>query len=123
MNAAIDLLPLSLMKNGNPHQVCIDACAKCAQICGECFNLCLLEKDVKERTNCIKTLQDCAEICTTAACFMSRESGSIKEVCSLCAEVCERCATECDMFQDQHCKTCADTCRQCANECRHMANI
>lgn len=122
MIATMNKPVISLMQGGNPNQTCIDACAKCAQICEECFNMCLQEADVKARGNCIKTLQDCAEICTTSACFMSRQSGSIKEVCTLCADICEKCANECAMFKDQHCQSCADTCRQCANECRNMAN-
>lgn len=85
--------------------------------------MCLQEQDVKARANCIKTLQDCAEICTAAACYMSRGSGSIKEICNVCAAICDKCAAECNMFKDQHCEACVDTCRQCADECRKMANM
>jgi hypothetical protein len=85
--------------------------------------MCLQEADVKARTNCMKTLQDCAEICSTAAHYVSRQSGSLNEICNLCADICTKCASECDMFKDQHCKTCADTCRQCADECRKMVNM
>ena len=113
----------SLISGGNPMQSCIDVCSKCAQICQECLNLCLQEADVKERINCIKTLQDCSEICSTSACFMSRSSGNIKELCNVCAIICENCATECSMFKDVHCQTCADTCHQCSNECGKMVNM
>ena len=78
MEATMNMPALSLMQNGHPYQTCIDACAKCAQICEECFNMCLQEADVRTRMNCIKALQDCAEICGTSAGFMSRGSGSIK---------------------------------------------
>ena len=111
----------SLILGGNPMQTCIDACIKCAQICEECFTLCLLEPDVNERINCIKTLQDCSEICSTSACLMMRNSKNIKEVCDACAVICETCATECGMFKDEHCKSCADTCHHCANECIKMS--
>ncbi len=90
MPATMTKIPVSLMPNGHPHQSCIDACSKCAQICEECFNMCLQEVDVKARANCIKTLQDCAEICSTAACYMSRGSGSIKEICNVCATICDK---------------------------------
>lgn len=110
----------SLIAGGNPNQLCIDMCAKCAQICEECFNLCLQEADVNARMNCIKTLQDCAEICSTAACYMSRGSGNIKDLCRLCATICDKCAAECNMFNDPHCQTCAATCKACAEECRKM---
>ena len=123
MPSTMNMPVVSLMPGGHPNQSCIDACAKCAQICQECFNLCLQEADVKARINCIKTLQDCAEICSTAACYMSRESGNEKDICNLCAAICDKCASECDMFKDQHCQTCAETCRICADECRRMASM
>ena len=114
---------IALMQNGNPNQACIDSCVKCAQICQECLTMCLQEADVKARVNCIKTLQDCSEICTTAACYMSRSSMNIMELCNACATVCEKCATECYAFKDQHCQTCADTCKECASQCMSMTNM
>jgi hypothetical protein len=113
----------SLISEGNPMQSCIDMCAKCVQICQECINLCLQESNPRDRMYCIKTLQDCAEICSTAVCFMSRGSGHIKDVWNVCASICESCAKECSLFSDDHCQACADTCRQCASECRNMMNI
>lgn len=123
MQATMEKIPVSLMQNGNPHQTCIDSCVKCAQLCQECLTLCLCEADVKARANCIKTLQDCAEICSTTACFMSRGSGSIMEMCDACAIICDKCATECGIFEDQHCQSCSAACRQCADECRSMAKM
>ena len=113
----------SLISEGNPMQSCIDMCSKCVQLCQECINLCLQESNVRDRMYCIKTLQDCAEICSTAVCFMSRGSGHIREICTVCAAVCESCAKECGMFNDDHCQACSDACKQCASECRHMLNI
>ena len=83
MQATMNMPVTSLISGGNPMQSCIDSCTKCAQICEECFNLCLQEADVKARMNCIKTLQDCAEICYTSASYISRSSGSIKEICNV----------------------------------------
>ncbi|MDD7794091.1 four-helix bundle copper-binding protein [Clostridium sp. 'White wine YQ'] len=123
MPVAMNIPVNSLISNKNPHQSCIDICSKCAQICNECLNLCLHESDVKSRIDCIRTLQDCAEICTTSACFMSRGSGSIKEICNLCAVICEKCIVECEMHDDEHCKTCANICSQCADECRKVSNM
>lgn len=113
----------SLISQGNPMQSCIDACSKCVQICQECLNMCLQEDDVRKRMNCIKTLQDCAEICSTTACFMSRGSGNIKHIWNACAIICDQCSSECGIFSDNHCQACADTCRQCADECRNMTNM
>lgn len=103
-------------------QSCIDACMKCVQICQECLKLCLEETDAKARENCIKELQDCAEICSLSACFMSRGSRHVKYVANVCESICRRCADTCAAFQDPHCKTCADTCRQCADECSKMSS-
>lgn len=113
----------SLITEGNPMQYCIDACSKCVQICEECLNLCLQHSDARDRMYCIKSLQDCAEICSTTACFISRGSGHIREIATVCAAVCESCAKECGRFDDEHCQTCADVCSQCASECRHVLNM
>lgn len=110
----------SLILYGNPHQSSIDLCGRCAQICGECMTLLLEQDGAKEKMNCIKSLQDCAEICSTASCFMSRGSGSIKEISLLCSTICERCATECSLVKDDHCQICAEVCRDCADECKKM---
>ncbi|WPC39463.1 four-helix bundle copper-binding protein [Clostridium sp. JS66] len=113
----------TLMAPSTQYQACIDACNKCAQLCQECFRMCLLEADVKAREHCIMDLVDCAEICSTAACAMSRRSFHVNELCSSCATICDECASECNKFPQEHCKMCADACRQCANECRKMDNM
>ena len=100
------------------HQTCIDSCIKCVQMCKESLTLCLQETDVKERTNCLKALQDCSEVCTIAVNYMNRSSVNIEEICDVCDIICVHCATECGKFQDQHYQTCADTCKLCAIECR-----
>lgn len=105
----------------NKYQKCIDACKRCAQACDECFTLCLDEKDVKARTNCVKTLVECASICNLAACSMARDSQFAKDICTLCATICDQCATECAMFKDDHCVICANECKSCATDCRTMA--
>lgn len=76
--------------------------------------------EVQERVNCIKALNDYAEICKLAIQYMSRNSGFSKEICELCASICEKCAEGCGMFEDDHCKECADICNKCAKECRNM---
>ncbi|HEX2926755.1 MAG TPA: hypothetical protein VHP38_10965 [Ruminiclostridium sp.] len=47
MQLQTNMPAMSLMPNGNPHQFCIDACLKCAQICEECFNMCMQEANEK----------------------------------------------------------------------------
>lgn len=113
----------TLMAPNMQYQACIDACNKCMQLCNECFRLCLSEQDVRAREHCIMDLIDCADMCGTAICAMTRRSYHVKDICNMCATMCDECATECSKFSDQHNKMCADACRQCADECRKMANM
>lgn len=116
-------MPTTLMPANQEYQSCMDALNKCAQICGECYSLCLQQSHLGDRSNCINALMDCSEICMTTASFISRRSKHIKEISNLCADICEKCANECSSFSDQHNQMCADTCRQCASECRSMVNM
>ncbi len=102
---------------------CIEACVQCAQDCEHCASACLGEQDVAKMAECIRLDRDCAEICWTAAAWMSRNSRFAADLCRLCAEVCEACATECEQHEDQHCQRCAFSCRRCAEECRQMAGV
>ena len=109
-----------------PHQQnqsCIDACVRCAQECEHCLEACLGEQDVAAMAECIRLDNDCAEICWTAAAFMSRGSRSMHEICRICAEICEACGAECRKHEVEHCQRCADACEQCAEECRRMASV
>ena len=102
-------------------QACIDACNVCAQACEECYSACLSEPDVQARIHCVHVLRDCADICSIATQFMSRDSEFSQQICTLCATICDTCAAECAKFQDTHCQKCADMCHNCADECRKMA--
>jgi hypothetical protein len=85
---------------------------------------CLDARNVKSMADCIRLEIECAEICRTAASFMSRGSRFAHDVCRVCAEICEACGAECDKFGDMdHCRRCAEACHQCAEECRHMAAV
>ena len=110
----------SHIQNSNPNQISIDSCIKCIQMSQERLTMCPQELGVKDRIDCIKTLQDCSEFCIIVASYINRSSESIEEICDEGATICEHCATKCDMFQNQHSQTCANICRQCASECRSM---
>lgn len=103
------------------HRSCIEACVQCAQECEHCATDCLSEKDVATMARCIHLDRDCAEICWTAAAYMSRGSDFAAEICRICAEVCDACGAECERHDMDHCRACAEACRQCAEECRRMA--
>lgn len=102
---------------------CIEACIQCAQECEQCATACLAEKHVHHMTECIRLDRDCAEICWTAAAWMSRDARFAIDLCRLCAEVCDACSTECEKHEDEHCQRCAQACRRCAEECRQMAGV
>lgn len=116
-------MPASLMDSNQQYQVCMDTCTKCAQICEECFALCLEESDVNMRTVLMKELLDCAQIASLTACAMARRSHHAKDFISVCAVICDRCADECATFNDSHSKQCEDVCRACAKECRDMLSM
>jgi hypothetical protein len=103
------------------HRSCIEACVRCAQECEHCADACLGEDNVREMAECIRLDKDCAEICWSAAGFMSRGSHFIHEVCRVCADICDACGAECRKHEMNHCQRCADACEACAEECRRMA--
>ena len=104
------------------YQTCIDACNDCFEACEFCATSDLREQDVKSMARCIQLNRDCANICSIASQFMSRDSEYSKKICAICADVCDECAQECEKYTDmEHCKLCAQACRRCAEECRKIA--
>jgi hypothetical protein len=103
------------------HKSCIELFFRCAQECENFADACLHEYDVAMMSKCIRLDNDCAEICWSAAAFMSRGSKFIPEICRLCAELCEACGAECAKHKAPHCQLCATACQECAAECRQMA--
>jgi len=106
----------------NPkYQTCIDACCTCCEACEACCTACLSNPKVGTMTRCVTLARDCANLCSTAICLMSRGSEYAKQCCNVCAEVCDACADECEKFSSsEECKQCADACRKCAQECRSL---
>lgn len=109
-----------LSKSNNKNQNCIDACNHCEQACYECFDICLIEQDVANRTNCLKALIECAAMCQMATTLMAMKSQSVMEYCVLCAASCQKCAMECEVFEEQECKDCATSAKKCATECNKV---
>ena len=100
----------------------IETALHCHTVCLETINHCLTTGGEHANPDHIKLLQDCAEICQTAANFMTRESALHAEICRTCAEVCERCAESCEqMPDDEMMRRCAEACRRCAESCREMS--
>ncbi len=103
----------------------------CLQLCQDCHALCIhmighcLQLGGRHATpHHIRLLTDCAQMCTTAADYMARESSLHDRVCGLCSEMCRLCAESCEQTagNDQMIKQCAELCRRCLGSCERMAS-
>lgn len=111
--------------NHENHQQIIAALNNCASECNHCATACLDEQDVKMLSKCIKLDIDCAEICSTTASLLARDSEHGHHLLKECVEVCNKCAEECEKHAAmgmEHCKTCAEACRACSDACSKHLN-
>lgn len=99
----------------------VHAALDCHTVCLETVTHCLSMGGEHARPEHVTLLLDCAEICQTAANFMTRDSELHAVVCGACAQVCERCAQSCEQLGGDEMRRCADACRRCAESCRAMA--
>jgi hypothetical protein len=104
---------------------CIQNCLDCHSICVETMNHCLMMGGPHADASHIRILADCAQICTTAADFMLRNSPDHPKACSMCADSCRKCAESCDAMADNDptMRECADSCKRCAASCLQMAHV
>jgi len=103
---------------------CIKDCGECAATCTQCGTHCLHMGGLHASAEHQIIMRDCAEICATAACFMSRGSTHAAHVCKECVEICNECAESCEKLGkgDAMMKQCAEMCRRCAKSCEEMAS-
>lgn len=100
---------------------------QCIQDCLNCHTACVqtMEK-YKQAGNqhihaaYIRLLEDCAEICLTAAHFMQRSSPLYGYTCEACAQVCAHCAGVCEQMGETDC---ANACTTCAQSCQQMVKM
>jgi hypothetical protein len=101
-------------------QACIVDCLECYSLCKqEAMNHCLEAGGRHIDPDHFRLMEDCADICRTAADFMLGSSRFYPKLCALCAEVCDACARSCDEVGGLD--ACARACRGCAQSCRRMA--
>ena len=101
-------------------QACIVDCLECYSLCKqEAMNHCLEAGGRHIDPDRFRLMEDCADICRTAADFMLGSSRFYPKLCALCAEVCEACAQSCEEVGGLD--ACARACRGCAQSCRRMA--
>ena len=104
-------------------QKCIQSCTACHQVCLQAISHCLEKGGEHASPTHIRTLEDCAEICSVSANFMMRGSDLHPAICGACAEACLACADSCEKIadSDEMMKACANICRLCAESCQKMS--
>lgn len=102
---------------------CAKACHACARECDACSTHCakLIAEGKKEHLATLRSCQDCAAVCATAAAITARKGPYSEQICKACEEVCKRCAEACEKFKDDKMmRQCAEECRRCEKACREM---
>ena len=101
-------------------QACIVDCLECYSLCKqEAMTHCLEVGGRHVDPDHFRLMDDCAEICRTAADFMLSRSAFHARVCGVCAEICDACAQSCEEIGGM--EGCARACRGCAESCRRLA--
>jgi hypothetical protein len=107
-------------------QVCIDACAECAQVCTASAEACLSEHFLAGFRSHIRAGLDCADVCHATGRVLSRHiehpADLTRAVLEACAVACRACGDECAQHADMHghCRVCAEACRRCETACREL---
>jgi hypothetical protein len=103
---------------------CIQLCQDCHVTCIQIIDHCLKLVSRHAAPDHIRLLMDCAQLCTTTADFMARESLFHDRTCSLCSEICRLCAESCERVagDDQSVTQCSELCLRCAESCTRMAS-
>ena len=95
----------------------------CETMCVQTVQYCMIMGGAHTEPSHMQLLQDCADICETAARIVSRGSPRHRELATACANVCDLCAAACEKFiGDPHMKACANQCYLCASACRQLVS-
>ena len=107
---------------------CIEECVSCAQACTACADAYLSESDdqLPILRTCIRSAENCADLCNATARMLSRHTGYdadvTRTVLQACIIVCRSCGDECASHasQHEHCRACAEACRSCEQTCQAL---
>ncbi len=105
---------------------CIDACFECAQCCTACADACLASDMVEQMRHCIRTDQDCADLCGVTGRVLSRQTepdaATLRSLVEACRAACHACGKSCRSHADQHehCRICGDCCKACEEACETL---
>jgi hypothetical protein len=99
---------------------CITNCQECHAECLEtALHMCIEMGGKHTEPEHFRLMMSCAQICQTAADFMSGRSQYHQQTCGICAEICEACAASCEKIGGMD--HCVELCRRCAQSCREMS--
>jgi hypothetical protein len=103
---------------------CIQLCRDCHAMCTQTISHCLKLGGRHAAPDHIRLMEDCAQMCATAADYMLRESPFHDRICRLCSDLCKQCGKDCEEVagDDQMVKQCLEMCRKCAGSCDRMAS-
>jgi len=105
-------------------QKCIQLCRDCHAMCTQTIAHCLKLGGRHAAPDHIRLFVDCAQMCTTAADYMLRESPFHDRICRVCSDLCKQCGKDCEQIagEDRMIKQCIEVCRKCADSCERMAS-
>ena len=110
----------------NDLQQCILSLTTCFQVAELTLSLVRCrEPDTYKTAAHAKALNDCAQICTTAASFLQRESDLHDIILKAAADICRKTADILKAASDQDgiMQSCAKVAYQCADSCDKTASI
>lgn len=105
------------MKDHKTNQL-LDELMKCIAACETCADACLSEDNPATMADCIRINRHCADVCSTVARFVARDSQYIGAALQNCIIICNDCADTCSQHHHDHCQKCAEVCRNCVELCQ-----
>lgn len=104
----------------------IESLGNCAQACTADTDADLSEPNLSEMVACIRSCENCADVCIATNRVLSRPAGwdarFVRLLLEACAAICRSCAEECQRhaLMHEHCRICAAACSQCEQACRQL---
>ena len=124
--AMIDSYPGVLKVDATAVAATLDALHDCIQACTADADADLREQHVADLVKCIRLCLDCADVCTTTARVLTRQTefdlNATAPLVEACATMCRISGDECERHahQHNHCRLCAEVSRRCEQECRDL---
>jgi hypothetical protein len=94
---------------------------ECEMICEEMTGYLKTRQNIELRMQQLELLRDCADICSSTAKCIARNSDYAGCFADLCAKICKACSKECLKYSDKMSKKCGYICKNCAQECQKYA--